>query len=108
MKFALAAAAVAVLPLVSPVNDRVPVFDVAVSCRAAASAGISVSQSYQSCMNDERSAREDLVRDWASFAAGDRSRCTAESSGGGLPSYVELLVCLQMARDASRMRTPPQ
>ena len=78
------------------------------SCRAAASAGIAESQGYQSCMTDEHSAREELVRDWATFAAADRGRCTTESSGDGLPSYVELLVCLQMSRDASRLRTPPQ
>jgi hypothetical protein len=108
MQPVFAAIALAALPLTSPVSDKVPAFDVAVSCRAAASAGLSVSQSYQSCMNDERSAREELVRDWASFAAADRSRCTAESSADGLPSYVELLVCLQMSRDAARMRRPPQ
>ena len=108
MQPVFAAIALAALPLTSPVSDKVPVFDVAVSCRAAASAGLSVSQGYQSCMNDERSAREELLRDWASFAAVDRSRCTAESSGDGLPSYVELLVCLQMSRDAARMRRPPQ
>ena len=102
----LAAIAFAVLPLLSPVSDRVPVFDVAASCRAAASAGMGESQGYRSCMNDERSAREELARDWTSFAAADRSRCTAESSGDGLPSYVELLVCLQMSRDAARMRRP--
>ena len=108
MQPVFAAIALAALPLTSPVSDNVPVFDVVVSCRAAASAGLSVSQGYQSCMNDEHSAREELVRDWARFAALDRSRCTAESSGDGLPSYVELLVCLQMSRDAARMRRPPQ
>ena len=108
MQPVLAAIALAALPLTSPVSDKVPAFDVAVSCRAAASAGLSVSQSYQSCMNDERSARDELARDWATFAAADRSRCTAESSGDGLPSYVELLVCLQLSRDAARMRRPPQ
>ena len=108
MKFALAATALAALPLTSPVSDRVPAFDVAVSCRAAASAEIAESQGYQSCINDERSAHEELVRDWGTFAAADRGRCTAESSGDGLPSYVELLVCLQISRDAARMRRPPQ
>jgi len=108
MQPALAALALAALPLVSPVSDKVPMFDVAVSCRAAASAGLSVSESYQSCMNDECSAHEELVRDWTTFTAADRGRCTAESSGDGLPSYVELLVCLQMSRDAARMRRAPQ
>jgi len=107
MHSVLAAIVAAALPLTSPVSDKVPALDVAASCRAAAATGLSVGESYQSCMNDERSAREELVRDWASFAAADRSRCTTESSGGGLPSYVELLVCLQMARDAARMRRVP-
>ncbi len=106
MRNALAAVVVAALDLVSPANERVPELDVAVSCRAAASAGLSVSESYRGCMNDEQSAREQLVREWSMFAAADRARCTAEASGDGLPSYVELLVCLQMARDAARMRAP--
>jgi hypothetical protein len=59
-------------------------------------------------MNDERSAREQLLRDWTTFAVADRARCTTESSADGLPSYVELLVCLQMSRDASRLRKAPQ
>lgn len=106
MRSALAAVVVAALDLVLPANERIPELDVAVSCRAAASAGLSVPESYSSCMNDERSAREQLARDWSTFAAVDRARCTIEASGDGLPSYVELLVCLQMARDAARMRAP--
>ena len=90
-----------------PVSEQVPVFDVSVSCRAAATAGMAADESYRSCMSDERSAREELLRGWASFAASDRSRCTAEASGDELPSYVELLVCLQMSRDATRMQTTP-
>ena len=108
MQVALAAVVVTALGQVSPVNDRLPELDVAVSCRAAATAGLSVSESYQSCMNDERSARAELARDWTTFAGADRSRCTTEASGGGLPSYVELLVCLQMSRDAAQMRRLPQ
>jgi len=92
--------------LVNPVNDQVPVFDVAVSCRAAATAGLVEAESYQSCMNDERSARDELSLGWASFASNDRGRCATEASGDGLPSYVELLVCLQMSRDAREMQTP--
>ena len=90
-----------------PVNEQVPTLNVTVSCRAAATAGMAADESYQSCMSDEQSARQELLRSWASFAASDRSRCTTEASGDGLPSYVELLVCLQMSRDATRMQTTP-
>src|SRR5215207_4535523 len=102
MHVVLAVVVLAALGQISPVNDHLPELDVAVSCRAAANAGLSVSESYQSCMNDERSARAELARDWTTFTAADRGRCTTEASGGGLPSYVELLVCLQMSRDAAR------
>ncbi len=90
-----------------PVNEQVPTLDVAASCRAAATAGMAADESYRNCMSDEHSARQELLRSWTSFAASDRSRCTTEASGDGLPSYVELLVCLQMSRDATRMQTTP-
>src|SRR5262245_45522570 len=91
--------------LTTPANAQVPTFDVAVSCRAAATAGLGADESYRSCMNDEQSAREELSRDWTSFATNDRERCATEAAGT-LPSYVELLVCLQMSRDARQMQTP--
>jgi hypothetical protein len=34
----------------------------------------------------------------------DRGRCSAEASLGGVDSYVDLLVCLQMTRDAEAMQ----
>ena len=69
-----------------PVSEQVPVLDVSASCRAAATAGMAADESYRSCMSDERSAQEQLQRGWTSFAASDRSRCTTEAAGDGLPS----------------------
>jgi hypothetical protein len=51
-------------------------------------------------MKDEMSARQELMRSWQSFRAPERSTCTSEASAGGTASYVDLLVCLQMAHDA--------
>jgi hypothetical protein len=80
-----------------PVADTVPNLNVAPSCRGAAQIQMAESQSYDSCMKEEASARENLLQSWPSFAAADRASCTSEASVQGLESYVELLVCLQIA-----------
>jgi hypothetical protein len=35
-----------------------------------------------------------------------RQRCVTTTETGGDPSYVEVLVCLQMGRDAAQMEDP--
>ena len=84
-----------------PVSDQVPTFDVAPSCKAASAINFSGSQPYEACMGDEETARKQLVGSWSSYPASERGRCTEEASMGGSASYVELLVCLQMARDVN-------
>jgi hypothetical protein len=77
-----------------------PRFNVQPSCRGAASL---TPASLDSCLRDEESARTALAGSWSQFAAGDRTRCREETETGGSPSYVELLTCLQMARDARKL-----
>jgi hypothetical protein len=50
-------------------------------------------------MQDEKSAHDDLAMNWESFVASDRRVCLAETMSDGTPSYVELLECLNIARD---------
>ena len=80
------------------VADAPPKFSVAPSCKAAAainqSMDLAVSQDYQSCMNDEESAHEQLVQSWSKYSAGDKTRCVGQTEVGGMPSYVEVLECL--------------
>jgi hypothetical protein len=93
--------------LVSPVSDQVPKFNVGPSCKGAAAASTQMvdAQSYSSCMSEENQAREQLGPIWQSFSVANRTRCTAEASGSGLDSYVELLVCLQIAGgDSGKMQ----
>jgi hypothetical protein len=110
MKIALVSALLGV-QLVVPIADRVPTLKVDSSCKAAASINKSMnlaeSQSYENCMKDENSARDQLNSLWTSFSAAERESCTAEASntGGGSSSYVDLLVCLQMAHDADALKT---
>jgi hypothetical protein len=54
-------------------------------------------------MNDEKAAREDLVKNWSSFSGADKTHCLSMVSTGGSPSYVELLSCLEMSRDAKKI-----
>ncbi len=82
------------------VADRVPTLDVQPSCRAAVSTAVSVGRDMNSCLGDERTAREQLVKEWSQFSAAERSECSQLSVLGGPASYVELLSCLEVSRDA--------
>jgi predicted lipoprotein with Yx(FWY)xxD motif len=55
---------------------------------------------FDQCMAEENSARDRLAKNWETFVASDRRVCLAETTSDGTPSYVELLECLIMARDA--------
>ena len=48
-----------------------------------------------SCMADEKEAMAQLPPVWAKAKKADRDMCLAETTQGGLPSYVELITCLQ-------------
>jgi hypothetical protein len=93
------------LPLATPVADTVPKLGIEASCKAAMSAdaalGADRDQTFQSCMNDENQAHDELVKTWTSFPAPLRTRCEAEATAGGLPSYVDFLVCMQVANDST-------
>ncbi len=83
--------------LVVAVASRVPTFDVRPSCRAAAA---DTPSSYKSCMSDEHAAQRTLRRTWSRFKPADRATCLSTTESDGTPSYVEVLTCLQMAKDA--------
>jgi len=55
-------------------------------------------------MTDEQNARTTLVAQWTQFTPDGRSRCTKIVGDAGDPqSYVELLTCLQMAKDVKTL-----
>jgi hypothetical protein len=91
---------------VSAAVDSPPSLNVKPSCEAAADRtameqvpGANVRDT-ASCMRDENEARDQLAKEWAQFSSGDQQKCTSITKTGGIPSYVELLVCLEMIRDA--------
>jgi hypothetical protein len=102
------------------VADAPPKFDAAPGCKAAAainrSLDLSVSQDYQSCMNDEESARTELVQNWSTYPADAKTRCVGQTTDGGTPSYVEVVECIVVTINVSTdsaapsqdAKTPPQ
>src|ERR1700688_116585 len=83
-------------------SDGIPTLDVQQSCRDAASLGESLDGTFNQCMTDERDALAELQKQWKQFPLQDRQSCAAEQGDiTGLSSYVELLECLVLARDAT-------
>jgi hypothetical protein len=76
----------------------VPSFKVERGCREVSS-GPEKLKTFDKCMANEKSARDDLANNWETFVARDRRVCLAETTSDGTPSYVELFECLNMARD---------
>jgi hypothetical protein len=90
--------------LLLPVSATLPSFDVAPSCRGAALAGDGLDATIQRCLQEEQDARKELQGRWAMFPLTLRNECTVAASAGGDPSYVDLLECLNISRDAAEMR----
>jgi hypothetical protein len=85
-------------------SDGVPTFDVSRTCRSEATAAPELRAG---CMADEKSAQDQLTAQWAQFSTADKTSCVQPSVDiSGIRSYVELLTCLQTARDARKL--PPE
>jgi hypothetical protein len=89
--------------LIVATADKVPDLDMGPTCRAGANSGIVVRPNIDGCLGSEAKARDQLVRDWATFAAADKTRCVEMTKMGGPPSYVELLTCMEMAAGARKI-----
>jgi hypothetical protein len=89
---------IAILAAFSPttVSDTVPKFDTVRECRIEGGPSVDLSL----CTRDEAAALRQLQEAWTQYAGADRKDCTAEATTGDFASYVELLTCLEMARDA--------
>jgi hypothetical protein len=89
------------------VADRVPTLNVEPSCRAAVASAVAAGRDMNSCLGDERTAREQIVKEWSRFTPAERSECSHLVTTGGPPSYVELLSCLEVSRDAREISHQP-
>ena len=92
--------------LVIAVADGVPTIDIQKTCKAAAvvTAGPSAQTDIDNCVSSEQKARDQLVKDWAQYAAADKTRCVQAGPRVYLPSYIEWLTCLEMETAVKKMR----
>jgi hypothetical protein len=97
-----------VMPIAA--GDGVPRLNVEQVCKGIAEQGgvtfhdPAMDQEKKNCLDSEQAIRDQLVKQWSSFSADDRTHCVNESVMGGDSSYTELLTCLEMARDVRAMR----
>jgi hypothetical protein len=57
---------------------------------------------FESCMTQEGAAREEILKNWATYPAADRAHCIQPTAY--MPSYVEWITCFEIARDVRKMR----
>jgi hypothetical protein len=97
---------IVLLATLSPiaVSDTVPKFDIVRECRLEDES----TADYDRCRQDEATALDQLRASWPQFVVADKSTCQAEATIGGFASYVELLSCLEMARDANSGDSNPR
>ena len=92
--FVLVALALAAAPPAMAAS-AIPRLDYAATCRQTPAVGMNQQATIAGCMKDETAARGALSAVWTKSGKQSRDMCLAETTQGGLPSYVELLTCLQ-------------
>jgi hypothetical protein len=97
---------IVILAALSPiaVSDSVPQFDIVRECRFEGGS----KANFERCSQDETSALSQLTTEWAQFAGTDQKTCMAATTASSFTSYVELLTCLEMARDAATTENSPE
>ena len=83
--------------------DPVPKFDTGPICRSAGAAAVMATRNTASCEQDENNARATLEKEWSQFTPSDKARCTRLMTSGGGPSYVDLLTCLELAKQVKEL-----
>jgi len=86
------------------IADDPPILNVTTTCDAAAKYSVVAGRDNESCLGDERDAQSTLRKNWSKYNAADKTQCIGTVTTGGPPSYVELLSCLEVMRDAKDIR----
>jgi hypothetical protein len=92
------------LPAAIAHADSPPKLNVTPSCEAAARGAITAGRDKDSCLNDEQTAESVLAQNWSKYDPADKTQCVGNVKTGGPASYVELLSCLEIMRDAKTIR----
>ena len=81
-----------------------PTLNVDPSCVAAGMGSVVLGRDKKACLADETTAQDTLKQNWSKYAAADKSECIGMVTTGGPASYVELLSCVEILRDARNIR----
>ena len=81
-------------------SSSVPKLDAGTSCKAAAAASVVAGRDVQACLGDENQAKEQMTKNWSQYRDADKQQCIELVGKGGPSSYVELLTCLEVLKDA--------
>jgi hypothetical protein len=97
---------IAIMATLAPVavSDTVPKFNIVRECRFEGGSTVE----FDRCSEDEGAALRELQQAWVQFTGVDKSACLSVAAVGGFASYVELLTCLEMARDANHADNNPR
>src|SRR4051794_12291892 len=85
--------------------DAGPTVNVDPSCRAAAGLQAAPQDYLAVCRNAEQRARDEMQRQWPQMNAADKAQCVPAATAGGIPTYTELLTCLELARDVRKLHS---
>ena len=91
--------------LLVTVADRVPQVDYVKTCRVESKDTGASDQDFGACQRDEEAARDKLSKQWATYSSTDKANCISSATAGYLPSYVELVTCLEMYQFLKQSRT---
>jgi hypothetical protein len=81
-----------------------PTLQVGPSCEAAARGSVVLGRDKKACLSDETTAQDTLKQNWSKYGASDKNECIGMVTTGGPASYVELLSCVEILRDARNIR----
>jgi hypothetical protein len=97
-------ALVVAAPILLAAADQVPTFDIGPTCQGASTTAGAGGRGHDVCINTELGARDQLAQRWDDFSAADRAHCVSVTTMTRMPSYVQVLVCLEMTRAARSLR----
>ena len=84
-------------------RSSLPNLNIEAGCQDVAKNDLNKTTDYPGCLSEERKARGQLQKTWASYPADMHSQCMHLVTPPALPSYVTLQECLKTARDAQKM-----
>ena len=84
--------------------DGPPKLNVSPSCDAAARGSVVAGRDTAACLSDENAALDAIKKNWTQYSSADKVVCVGMNSTGGPSSYVELLSCLEVMRDAKNIQ----